>query len=97
MNPNESVKIIEKNLEQFGTTRANYEHISNEDQHRVAQRLAIHFNRQRVGVEIREKEQQIFFHVCGDAGIEWDEARALWKNCTQQMSWNDVYDIDRND
>lgn len=91
-----SVRLCAENLEAFGTSRADFRHLSTEDRTRVARRLAIHLTRQRVDGPIMEREPHIFFHLTGRVGIEYKEARVMWNNCTERMSWDDVYAMEES-
>ena len=86
----ENTVQVAENLEMFGTSRAHFGHLSDEERERVAQRINIHLTRQRVDGPIMEWERPLFFHICGDVGIEYDEARTLWRNATEMMQWSDI-------
>lgn len=83
--------IVANHLEEFGTTRAHFGHLSDGERVSVGRRIAIHLSRQRVDGPIMEREPHMFFHLCGDVGIEYSEARVLWYNATEGMQWDEVY------
>lgn len=87
-------EIVRENLESFGTSRAYFHNLSDEGGDSVARRISIHLSIQQAGGTPRREEREIFFHVCGSAGIDYDETRTMWANATWRMSWNEVYELD---
>jgi hypothetical protein len=73
------VKVGE-HLEEFGTSRAHFGHLSDAERIRVGKRVVILCSRHRVDGPIVGNEEEIFYHLCGAVGIDFEESRAIWSN-----------------
>lgn len=89
----ENVHRVAKNLEMFGTSRADFRQLSDDDRQRVAKRVAIHLAHPNTP---RNEARHIFFHITGEVGIKFKEARNMWRTSTETMSWDDVPELDDN-
>lgn len=91
------VKVGE-HLEEFGTSRAHFGHLSEQERISVGRRVVILCNRHAVDGPIVGREKEIFFHLCGDVGIEFSEARAIWNNAydgyVTMEDINEIYEED---
>lgn len=73
-------EVVAENLEEFGTSRAHFGHLSDEERIAVGKRVTILCSRHKVGGPIVGNEEAIFYHLCGEVGIDFEEARAIWHN-----------------
>lgn len=81
-----SVKAYEKtaeHLEMFGSNRADFRQLSYNDRIELGKRLTIHLTRKNVNGIFDDREQQIFFYVCGKHNISMDEAKIMWRSSTE--------------
>jgi len=85
-------EIVANNLELFGTSRADFRQLSEEERVSIGKRIGIHLSRQRVDGTIMEWERPRFFHMCGDYGIDYNESKAMWHNATEGMQWDEVHE-----
>lgn len=87
-----AVRELATELEDHGTSRANFRSLSDSDRYRVARVLVIarsqvnatnaDFDNDKFRWHMHRKKEE-YFYVCGDVGVDWDEASYIW--------WSAVY------
>lgn len=87
-----AVRELAAELEDHGTSRANFRSLSDSDRYRVARVLVIarsqvnatnaDFDNSRFRWHMHRKKEE-YLYVCGDVGISMEEARGIW--------WSVVY------
>jgi hypothetical protein len=89
----QAVTELADSLESHASSRANFHDVSDEHRHAVAEWLLI-AHRQRENepdnnrIDAYEqhlnKKQNNYFYQCGQAGIDIEEARAMWQNVVER-------------
>lgn len=87
------VKVAE-HLEMFGTSRADFRELSDGERIAVGRRVTILCSRHKVDGPIVGNEEAIFYHLCGEVGIDFEEARAMWNNAYNgSVTLDEVYEV----
>jgi hypothetical protein len=93
----EHIETVANDLEEYGSSRADFHQVSDEHRKSIARKLVIARNQAHRRAEGGEnlweskkfkshmrRKKISFFHSCGSAGVSFEEANFIW--------WEFVYD-----